>query len=179
MLITLICGIVYSSKSLFYQVDVKRFVALFSINHCSILYALVMSLEFGSKMFIVILLGMLSHSFISIGLFAVIGLIIEKNNNRFTNASLMISWNTKYCLLFLLLANNAFPISLFFFSELLNFTLLSKCAIGVCVICVAFSFVTFVASFRFYSYFYLNLVNNDSTYSSFVMSFIVTLVASL
>jgi NADH:ubiquinone oxidoreductase subunit 4 (subunit M) len=119
-----------SSLTLFYQVDCKRWIALYSISHMNLFYLLILGCirsgsSIGNYLLPILQYGMLGHSLISGGLFFIIGGICDRLGSRIIydlsgNFSVYES-----CFLFLLLlANSGYPLLVLFIYELLGYVCL-------------------------------------------------------
>jgi NADH-quinone oxidoreductase subunit M len=76
-----ILGSLVVSLSLFFQVDSKRWIALYSISHMQIFYIILLNTN-TTLITSTIFYGMIGHSIISGGLFFVVGFIVDWTANR-------------------------------------------------------------------------------------------------
>jgi len=144
-LLLLLAGATMSSLALFLQVDLKRWVAVYSISHMNLLYAMVgLAIRSNSQMPLsTLLLGMVGHSIISSGMFLVMGYVVDSTGTR-TRYELYSNWTIGYLLqviwIGLILANSSFPGTVLSRVEL---TLLGAASqVNVSIAAVAFGIAT-------------------------------------
>jgi NADH:ubiquinone oxidoreductase subunit 4 (subunit M) len=145
VLISLLVGCVWSTWSLFFQVDIKRWVALFSISHMNIFYVLflVCVVEGGhwnlsSNFMGVLMFGMVAHSFVSAGMFLCAGWLSDKMGTRylFEIASKGVSswwYSAMFCFI---VVNGGFPGWMLFYYEIVSFSILSNWSLVLCIFCL-------------------------------------------
>lgn len=115
-------GSIVISLSLFYQVDSKRWIALYSIAHMQNFYYFLLCSN-DRLLELSIFYGMLGHSFISGGLFFMVGYIVDTTANRnVKEISSYLSATTKVFFFLLIVSNAAFPFLGLFVTEVVNFT---------------------------------------------------------
>jgi len=117
-------GSIVISISLFFQVDSKRWIALYSIAHMQNYYYFMIASN-DRVLELSIYYGMLAHSFISAGLFFIVGYIVDNTNNRnIIEVNSYLSTTTKTLFTLFIISNAAFPFLGLFVTEILNATFL-------------------------------------------------------
>lgn len=123
----LMIGALYSSLSLFYQVDMKRWIALFSISHMNLFYLIAFTVIDGHLQVdpscIIITYGMIGHSIISGALFVIIGYVADSSGSKYLHdITTNLSYQFRYILFMFLLANSAFPLLFLFVFEFMAYS---------------------------------------------------------
>jgi NADH-quinone oxidoreductase subunit M len=166
-----ILGSLVVSLSLFFQVDSKRWIALYSISHMQIFYIILLNTN-TTLITSTIFYGMIGHSIISGGLFFVVGFIVDWTANRNIKEINSALYGTNKELFYFFIASNAgFPLLGLFVTEIMNFSLFCNynCMLGVCCILlnglgfisgyfITYKGVTNVRYFLFIDCFILNFV---------------------
>lgn len=117
-----IFGATYCALIALAQVDIKRIVAYSSISHMSIAILGICSLNINGLIGSCLL--MISHTFISSGLFMLVGILYDRFHNRNLHYySGLIKIMPIYCsiLFYFIISNFSFPLSLSFIAELIIF----------------------------------------------------------
>jgi NADH:ubiquinone oxidoreductase subunit 4 (subunit M) len=132
LMILLLVGSWWSCWALFFQVDVKRWIALFSVSHMNLFYLGAVSCcceggNLSSSFWGVLLFGMVCHSLVSGGLFFLVGWLADLCGSRaFWEVSSHGVNGLWFCLLVsLLLVNGGYPGFMLFCYEVLAFTWVS------------------------------------------------------
>jgi len=123
----ILVGIIIVSSAYFRYYDLKKTIALSSIQHLNLVSYSVISLNSSGLLCSIIIA--LSHSLSSIGLSLYVGIPINKTNTRLLDAVFFMSSISRLLLSFLLLASNSFPSSINYVGEI--FTLISIISIDV------------------------------------------------
>jgi NADH:ubiquinone oxidoreductase subunit 4 (subunit M) len=161
----LFIGIILNNINIFYQIDTKRWIALYSIIHMNlyyiILFVVIFNLNTYNNIYLIfiiniIIYGMISHSLISGGLFLIIGYIYDITNNKnvfVLNHNILSSYI--YFILFLL-----------FIFELLAFIHLSLFNILLTILLLILSCSNLLSSlYIYYKYFtnhyYGSIINSN------------------
>jgi NADH-quinone oxidoreductase subunit M len=168
IIVFMICiGIVFYSLNIYYQIDSKRWIALYSIIHMNLYYIILFIILTNITTFnnivyifiiIVVVYGMIGHSFISAGLFLIIGYIydITNNKNLLTFHNNILSSSIYVLLFIILLANSSLPLTALFLYELFSFLLFSHFHIYLSLILLTFSCSNLLSSLYIF-YKYLNI----------------------
>jgi len=150
-------GGLVSSFSLFYQVDIKRWVALYSVSHMNLFYLLLFGcirsgVNSGSVLDLVMQYGMLGHSLVSGGLFFIVGGICDRAGTRMLIelSGLVSSWESVYLLTFLC-ANSGYPMLVLFIYEVLGYLCLADWDILLALLCGGLSSFCMLSSLLVYS----------------------------
>ena len=117
----ILVGIIIVSSAYFRYYDLKKTIALSSIQHLNLVSYSVISLNSSGLLCSIIIA--LSHSLSSIGLSLYVGIPINKTNTRLLDAVFFMSSISRLLLSSLLLASNSFPSSINYVGEI--FTLIS------------------------------------------------------
>ncbi len=157
-------GIIIINCSYFRYFDLKKIIALSSIVHLNLTLYSMLSLN-SSGIYCAIAIS-LSHSLSSIGLFLFMGLLINKTNTRFVDGLFFLSSIWRMLLLFYILANNSFPGSINFISEII--ALISFISINS-LFTIFFLFITFLSSL-----FWFLILNRKLPYDSSYSYYSVT-----
>jgi len=119
----LIVGLILYNIVIFYQIDTKRWIALYSILHINLYYLSLFTQPHHTKLSNSLtsfhtyqLFGLFAHSLISASLFLLFGYLSDLTQHKSTLHSHSPHMHT---LLLLLLANSSFPLTLTFLYELL------------------------------------------------------------
>jgi NADH-quinone oxidoreductase subunit M len=158
-----------SSVSLFYQVDVKRCVALYSVSHMNLFYLLLFGcirdgISLGTILDLVMMYGMIGHSFIASGLFFLVGSLADRYGTRsLVELSGLISYSSVewFLLLVLLCGNSGYPLIVLFIYEVLGYTCLVDSDLTLAFICALLSCLCLLSSLLLFSR--LSLVGSSST----------------
>jgi len=150
-------GGLISSLSLFYQVDVKRWVALYSVSHMNLFYLLLCGcirsgINLGSVLDLLMQYGMVGHSLVSGGLFFLIGSICDRYGTRMLLelSGTVSSWESIY-LFILLCANSGYPMLVLFIYEILGYLCLVDWDLLLAFICGGLSSLCLLSSMLVYS----------------------------
>lgn len=166
ILLIILIGIVCHSLNIYYQIDSKRWIALYSIIHMNLYYIILFIILTNITTFhnivyrfiiLVVVYGMIGHSFISGGLFLMIGYIydITNNKNLFTFHNNILSSSIYFLLFMILLANSSFPLTALFLYELFSFLLFTHLNIYLSLLLLTFSCSNLLSSlYIFYKYLY-------------------------
>lgn len=168
IIIILCIGIIIYNINIFYQVDTKRWIALYSIIHMNLYYFIFFNIIFyiyniNNLFFIIIIIiiiyGMIGHSFISSGLFLLIGYIYDFTNNKnlFLINTNIISHFIFFSIFILLIFNSSFPFSMLFIFEFFSYIYISFFNFFNTYFTVSFSSFNILSSlFIFHKYFNTN-----------------------
>jgi NADH:ubiquinone oxidoreductase subunit 4 (subunit M) len=167
MIVVLFIGVVFNCLNVFYQIDSKRWIALYSIIHMNLYYLHIFIILIGFihlnhsvSMFILMVLvyGMIGHSIISGGLFLVIGYVYDVSNtkNLLLNFTFQVLSSTSYFILFiLLLANSSLPLHALFLYEFISFMLVTQFNLVLSFLLLTLSCSNLLSSlYVFYKYLY-------------------------
>jgi NADH-quinone oxidoreductase subunit M len=173
----LFIGIILNNINIFYQIDTKRWIALYSIIHMNlyyiILFVVIFNLNTYNNIYLIfiiniIIYGMISHSLISGGLFLIIGYIYDITNNKnvFVLNHNILSSYIYFILFLLLLSNSSFPLFVLFIFELLAFIHLSLFNILLTILLLILSCSNLLSSlYIYYKYFtnhyYGSIINSN------------------
>jgi NADH:ubiquinone oxidoreductase subunit 4 (subunit M) len=142
LLLTLtLLGVLIIASSCFRYFDLKKIIAFSSILHLNLV--LVSLLSFNSCGLLSGMFISLSHSFSSIALFLLAGLLINKTYSRYIDSIFMLDLILRVLLVLFLLANLNVPGSINFIGELLS--LISIISIDTLFI-IFFLFTSFLSS---------------------------------
>jgi NADH-quinone oxidoreductase subunit M len=171
----LFIGIIINNINIFYQIDTKRWIALYSIIHMNlyyiILFVVILNLNSYNNIYLIfiiniIIYGMIGHSLISGGLFLIIGYIYDISNNKnvFVLNNNILSSYIYFFLFLLLLSNSSFPLFVLFIFELLCFVQLSLFNILLTILLLILSCSNLLSSLYiffkyFYNHYYLSVIN--------------------
>lgn len=171
----LFVGIIINNINIFYQIDTKRWIALYSIIHMNlyyiILFVVILNLNTYNNIYYIfiiniIIYGMIGHSLISGGLFLIIGYIYDISNNKnvFVLNNNILSSYIYFILFLLLLSNSSFPLFVLFIFELLSFVQISLFNILLTILLLILSCSNLLSSlYIFFKYFsnhnYLTIIN--------------------
>ena len=177
ILLLFMIGALFSSLSLFFQHDLKRWIALFSISHMQLFYFLFFAVNMYTSNYntlnilnISIIVGMIGHSFISAGLFFVGGYISDETGSRILNEiGNVLSIRSRNIFFLLLLSNSAFPMTVLFICELMAYTQLAHWNFFFTIYGLVISSTCLLSSLYIYSKYFIQpatiskyRVNNDS-----------------
>lgn len=162
----LFIGIIINNINIFYQIDTKRWIALYSIIHMNLYYIILLILLINSKLYnilfiLILIYGMIGHSLISGGLFLIIGYIYDltSNKNLYLINNNVISSYIYSILFFLLLSNSSFPLFVLFIFEFLAFTCLSLFNILLSLFLLILSCSNLLSSLYIYFKYFSNHLN--------------------
>ena len=113
-------GCLIITCSCFRVFDVKKIIAYSSIIHLNLCF--VSCLSFNSIGILSAIFISLSHSFSSIALFLLAGLLINKTYSRYIDSLYMLDFSLRFIFLLFILANLNFPGSINFVGEVLSLT---------------------------------------------------------
>ena len=108
----------YVSIDLIREVQLKRWIALYSVTHVQAIYLLWGKAAWVGSIWV--LVGMLSHSFISVCLFYAVGYHVDANN--IGTVKEIINSRYVYVIGLLLLGNGSFPLTALWLFELMIMT---------------------------------------------------------
>lgn len=168
LLLTLtLLGVLIIASSCFRYFDLKKIIAFSSILHLNLV--LVSLLSFNSCGLLSGMFISLSHSFSSIALFLLAGLLINKTYSRYIDSIFMLDLILRVLLVLFLLANLNVPGSINFIGELLS--LISIISIDTLFI-IFFLFTSFLSSLLWFI-----ILNRKLTYNySYSLSVIPLLI---
>jgi len=106
------------SSSYFRYNDLKKIIALSSILHMNIGFISIISLN-SSGIYCNIILS-IAHACSSVGLFLMVGVIINRTYSRLIDSLYFISNYIRLILLLFIISNNGFPGSINYISEMLS-----------------------------------------------------------
>ena len=163
LLLPLFIGTFFSSASLFYQIDLKRWIALFSIAHMNLFYLISFGIFLANPFFfsyfflsIVLFYGMFGHSLISAGLFFMIGFLLDLTSSKYNFDLPPFLQHFFLAFLFLfLLANSGFPSLFLWIFETFAFTVLLQFHLFLGIFCALASSSALLSSLLiFYKFFH-------------------------
>ena len=176
MIYVLLIGIIINNIVIYYSIDGKRWIALYSIIHMNAYYIILLISKFSSFYVNVLIYGMIGHSLISSALFLIIGYIYDISNNKnvYLYSSIYVSTYLLYNLFILLLGNSSFPLLVLFIYELLAFINLSIYSVLFAIVLCILSCSNLLSSlFIFVKYYYDNLYSSINIYSSYDMIVVI------
>lgn len=184
----LFIGIVINNINIFYQIDTKRWIALYSIIHMNLYYIILFNLLINYEylntyhnifyifIIVIIIYGMIGHSLISGGLFLIIGYIYDITNNKnllIINNNILSSY-IYFFLFLLLLGNSSFPLFVLFIFELLSFLHLSLFNVLLSFFLLVLSCSNLLSSlYIMFKYFYTHFYSPVIVYTSFDLLLII------
>lgn len=118
-LFILIVGLLLYNIVIFYQIDTKRWIALYSILHINLYYLSLFTQLVITSFHTYLLFGLFAHSLISASLFLLFGYLSDLTRNKSLLLTTSLSHSLHLSILLLLLANSSFPLTLTFLYELL------------------------------------------------------------
>jgi NADH:ubiquinone oxidoreductase subunit 4 (subunit M) len=163
MVYILMIGLIINNVVIYYSIDGKRWIALYSIIHMNAYYIILIISKFSIIYITVLIYGMIGHSLISSALFLIIGYIYDISNNKniYLYSSNNISSYLLYNLFILLLGNSSFPLLVLFIYELLAFISLSIYSIlNSIVLCILSCSNILSSLYIYYKYYSDNLYNS-------------------
>jgi len=163
MVYILMIGLIINNVVIYYSIDGKRWIALYSIIHMNSYYIILIISKFSIIYITVLIYGMIGHSLISSALFLIIGYIYDISNNKniYLYSSNNISSYLLYNLFILLLGNSSFPLLVLFIYELLAFISLSIYSIlNSIVLCILSCSNILSSLYIYYKYYEDNLYNS-------------------
>lgn len=174
----LILGLILLSLTIFYQIDMKRWIALYSIVHMNLYYIFLLVIIYNSTWFtsyayllfiVVLIYGMIGHSLISSGLFLIVGYIYDISGNKnLMNVNMNVVSSVLSGVFFLLiLANSSFPFFILFVFELLALSLSSMYNILLLMLLLIISFSNLLSGLYIrckymFSHYYQTVIYNSS-----------------
>jgi NADH-quinone oxidoreductase subunit M len=188
LIFVLFIGIIINNINIFYQIDTKRWIALYSIIHMNlyyiILFIILLNLYTYNNIYyiyiiIILIYGMIGHSLISGGLFLIIGYIYDLTNNKnlFLINNNIISSYIYFFLFLLLLGNSSFPLFVLFIFEILSFLHLSLYNILISILLLLLSCSNLLSSlYIFLKYFFNHLYSPIISYTSYDFLLIILLL---
>lgn len=177
----LLIGIIVNSVVIYYSIDGKRWIALYSIIHMNAYYIILLVIEFNWYYYVVLIYGMIGHSLISSALFLLIGYIYDISNNK--NIMLYSIKNiSNYflsSLFIILLGNSSFPLIVLFIYEILSFITLSIYSVLFSIILCILSCSNLLSSlFLYYKYFmYNNYISINISYDMIVVIISISIIS--
>ena len=176
----LICGLIINNINIFYQIDTKRWIALYSIIHMNLYYIILFTIILNITYFnIIIIYGMIGHSLISGGLFLIIGYIydITTNKNVFVLNNNILSPYIYFAIFLLLLANSSFPLFVLFIFELLAFIQINYFNLLLTTFLLTLSCSNLLSSlYIFYKYLYNNFYFTVINYNYYDFLLIILII---
>lgn len=163
MVYIIMIGLIINNVVIYYSIDGKRWIALYSIIHMNSYYIILIISKFSIIYITVLIYGMIGHSLISSALFLIIGYIYDISNNKniYLYSSNNISSYLLYNLFILLLGNSSFPLLVLFIYELLAFISLSIYSIlNSIVLCILSCSNILSSLYIYYKYYEDNLYNS-------------------
>jgi NADH-quinone oxidoreductase subunit M len=163
MVYIIMIGLIINNVVIYYSIDGKRWIALYSIIHMNAYYIILIISKFSIIYITVLIYGMIGHSLISSALFLIIGYIYDISNNKniYLYSSNNISSYLLYNLFILLLGNSSFPLLVLFIYELLAFISLSIYSIlNSIVLCILSCSNILSSLYIYYKYYEVNLYNS-------------------
>jgi NADH:ubiquinone oxidoreductase subunit 4 (subunit M) len=163
MVYIIMIGLIINNVVIYYSIDGKRWIALYSIIHMNAYYIILIISKFSIIYITVLIYGMIGHSLISSALFLIIGYIYDISNNKniYLYSSNNISSYLLYNLFILLLGNSSFPLLVLFIYELLAFISLSIYSIlNSIVLCILSCSNILSSLYIYYKYYEDNLYNS-------------------
>jgi len=162
-LIYLFCilGLYYTSLSAIRQIDIKRIVAYSSIGHMSLVMLGLLSYNFEGYLGAFFLI--ISHGFISAGLFLIVGFIYDRyltRNLLYFGGLLQLNPKLSFVSFFFLLGNFAFPGTLNFLAELLIVIGTFSMNYYICFIVCFSSLFVLIYNLYFFSRIFFGLFSN-------------------
>jgi len=114
-----IIGIIISSLSCFRYFDLKKIITFSSILHLNLSLISILSLNSCGILSGIVI--SISHGLSSVSLFMFAGLLINKTYSRYLDSCYFINSQLRSLLLFFLLANLSFPLSINFIAEIMSY----------------------------------------------------------
>ena len=162
----LLIGIILVSCSIYRYYDLKKMIAFSSILHLNLSFASIVCMN-GIGV-LCSLLTSIAHSFSSSGLFLFVGLLINKTYSRYWDSFFFIDPITRLLLLFFILVNLSFAVSMNFVGEM--FALIGLYSIDI-IWLVSYLWSCFLSTF-----FWFRILNRKlpyhSCYSSLSLNYI-------
>jgi NADH-quinone oxidoreductase subunit M len=170
-MLVLLIGLIVNNINIFYQIDMKRWIALYSIVHMNLYYILLLLVLYNVSyivdisyicMIVVIIYGMIGHSLISGGLFLIVGYLydVSYNKNILNVNNNIVSSYLYFVLFILLLANSSFPFFILFIFELLALTLSSLHNMLLVLFLVLLSFSNLLSCLYMFCKYFFNHTSN-------------------